>query len=349
MSFANTTLLPRAKLKDVLGGRARLIGSRCADHRPRGVLSPVEVRLRMGIPYADLQAVEEEYLAHRSLKTDAGLLVRTLIACALSPSATAKPARRPFVVSAEVDNLSIEEAKRLIWEAPSGSRARMLYFVHAHALNLARFNRGYADVLAQADALFPDGIGIRMAARLLGVSLRHNLNGTDLFPILCAEAAERGVPIVLIGGAPGVAAECARRMQAANPGLQTPVVAPGFFANEAEAQRCVEQVKALGRCLVLVGMGSPKQEQWSAQHLRECAGATVLTVGGLFDFYSGRVRRAPIFWRETGLEWAYRMFQEPRRLAKRYLLGNPLFMALALEQRLFRRPAEQRSLKPSQA
>ncbi|HUR56284.1 MAG TPA: WecB/TagA/CpsF family glycosyltransferase [Opitutaceae bacterium] len=331
--------LPRARLPDVVRGRAQLIGSRFDEQKPRGFLSPIEARMRMGIPYGDLRMAEEEYFARRSLRTDLGVIARSAVAYVLSPSAAASAVSRPFVVSAHVDNISIDEAVASIFAEPSPARARLAYFVHAHALNLARFNPEYARLIADADLVLPDGIGIRMAASFLGVALRHNINGTDLFPILCREAAQRGLPLVLIGGAPGVAETCAGRMQAEIPGLSVPVVSPGFFASEAAAQEVVARVRALGRSLVLVGMGSPRQEQWSARHLRDVAGATVLTVGGLFDFFSGRVRRAPLFWRETGLEWAYRMLQEPRRLAKRYLFGNPLFLSLALEQRVRRRRA----------
>lgn len=339
MNSANSTLLPRASLRDLLGGNARIVGSRCDATKPRGLLSPIEPRLRMGIPYGDLRSAEADYLAKRSLRADVAVVMRTVFAYALSPSPRAATVRRPYLVSARVDNLTITDALELIFSAPPADRARLLFFVHAHALNLARFDQEYAATLAQADALLPDGIGIRLAARMLGIAMRDNVNGTDLFPLLCREAAQQGVPIVLIGGGPGVAAECARRVREANPALEIPLARTGFFNTAAEITAAVEQVRVIGRCVVLVGMGSPRQERWAWEQLRTCAGATVLTVGGLFDFYSGRVRRAPIFWREAGMEWAYRLLQEPRRLAKRYLVGNPLFMALALEQRIRRRHA----------
>lgn len=329
--------LPRARLPDVVRGKAQLIGSRFNADKPRGVFSPIEARLRMGIPYGDMREAEEEYFARRTFGTDVGVLARTALAYALSPSSRAEAVQRPFVVSARVDNVSIDEATEKIFAEPCATRARFAFFVHAHALNLARFNPAYARLLADADVLLPDGIGIRMAANLLGVALRHNINGTDLFPALCREAAKRGIPIVLIGGAPGVAEACAARIKSDTPGLDVPVVSSGFFASDEAAQAVADRIRALGRSLVLVGMGSPRQEEWSWRFLRDNAGATVLTVGGLFDFFSGRIRRAPIFWREAGLEWAYRMLQEPRRLAKRYLFGNPLFLALALEQRIRRR------------
>jgi N-acetylglucosaminyldiphosphoundecaprenol N-acetyl-beta-D-mannosaminyltransferase len=326
-------------LPDVVRGRARLIGSRFDERKPRGFLSPIEARMRMGIPYGDLRGAEEEYFARRSFRTDLGVIARTAVAYVISPSASSSAVSRPFVVSAHVDNIAIDEAIARIFAEPSPTRARLAYFVHAHALNLARFNPAYARVIANADLVLPDGIGIRMAAGFLGVGLRHNLNGTDLFPLLCREAARRGIPIAMIGGAPGVAEACARRMEAETPGLKVPVVSPGFFASDEAAQEVVARIRALGRSLVLVGMGSPRQEEWSARFLGDVVGASVLTVGGLFDFYSGRIRRAPLFWRETGCEWAYRLLQEPRRLAKRYLVGNPLFLALALEQRIRRRRA----------
>jgi N-acetylglucosaminyldiphosphoundecaprenol N-acetyl-beta-D-mannosaminyltransferase len=339
MRNANLPLLPRATLRNVLGGKAPLVGSRCSQDRPRGFISPIEPRLRMGIPYGDLSRCEEEYFARRSLVTDLGVMVRTAVAWALSPSSGARPLAKPFIVSAAVDNLSITEAIDLILSASSEARSRFIFFVHAHALNLARFDSAYAEVLSQADALLPDGIGIRLAAGFLGVALRHNLNGTDLFPFLCREAAKLGIPVALIGGAPGVADECARRMQADVPRLEIPLVSSGFFGSEAEALQAAARVREMGRVLDLVGMGSPHQERWATRYLQDCPGATVLTVGGLFDFYSGRIRRAPILWREAGFEWLYRVLQEPRRLAKRYLVGNPLFLALAFWQRVSgRRP-----------
>jgi len=112
----------------------------------------------------------------------------------------------------------------------------------------------------------------------------------------------------------------------------------GFLDDDSSAHLAAS-IRALGRCLVMVGMGIPRQERWAWRWLRELPEATVLTVGGLFDFFSGDVQRAPVAWRELGLEWLWRLRSEPRRLAARYLLGNPLFLTLTLTQRL-RRGAE---------
>ena len=293
----------------------------------------------MGIPYGALDEEERAYLAsaQRSPRSDAGVLARSAVAHALAPPGGARPLDHPFVVAARVHNLTIDDALDAIFQSPDAGHARMVCFVHPHALNLATFRRSYARLLAQADLVLPDGIGVRVGAAMLGVAMRHNLNGTDMLPCLCAEAIRRDVPMVLVGAAEGVAERCADNLRADHPGLRIPVVHHGFVDDDESAQLAAS-IRALGRCLVLVGMGSPRQEQWAWRWLRELPEATVLTVGGLFDFFSGDVQRAPVAWRELGLEWLWRLGSEPRRLAARYLLGNPLFLGLTLAQRLRRGP-----------
>jgi N-acetylglucosaminyldiphosphoundecaprenol N-acetyl-beta-D-mannosaminyltransferase len=325
--------LPRAPLRDVLRGRAPLVGARFNEVLPRGYFSPVEARWLLGLPCRDLAAEEAHYLQGRTPAKDFGVLLRTSVARALAPPEGAEPEVRPWIVSAHVDNLSLEQAVEQLFTQGGGGRARLVSIVHPHALNLAVRDEALARTLAEADMVLPDGIGIRVGAALLGVAMRHNLNGTDLLPFLCREAPARGWPMVLVGSAPGVAEACAQRLREAYPGLQLPIVSHGFLS-EAGSRALAESISRLGRCLVLVGMGSPRQELWAREYLSGATQAVILTVGGLFDFYSGRIPRAPMAWRELGLEWAYRLLQEPRRMARRYLLGNPLFLLRVLWQKL---------------
>jgi N-acetylglucosaminyldiphosphoundecaprenol N-acetyl-beta-D-mannosaminyltransferase len=326
-------LRPRARLGDVVTGKAPLVGARCTSVAPPGLFSPIEARLALGIPYGDLAAEERKYFADRTVAKDVATAARAAVALALAPEAGAPFEPRPFLVAAHVDNLTIHEALETILTPAPERRARIVYFVHAHALNLAAADASFAARLARADAILPDGIGIRIAARLLGVAMRHNINGTDLLPELCRAAAQRGVPLVLIGGAPGVASTCADRLREAHAGLAIPIAESGFLS-EAEIAGVVTRLGGLPGAVVLVGMGSPRQEAWAEKHLGGVGGITVLTVGGLFDFFSGRMPRATLGIRELGLEWAYRLAQEPKRLASRYLVGNPLFLTRALRQRL---------------
>ena len=331
-----TQLLPRARLVDVLLRRAPLVGSRCATRLPRGLISPVEARLRMGLDYGDLFEEEVSYLENASVRRNIRVVLHAALSALFSSrnGGQAGPAR-PFIVSARVDNVTASEAIELIL-APARDRARVVAFAHAHALNLAALDRRFAEELARADLVLPDGIGIRLAAHLLGTGLRSNVNGTDLIPLLSAAAAERKIPIVLIGGAEGVAQRAAAGLRACHPLLQIPLVSHGFLDAD-QATDLADRIRALGRCVVLIGMGSPIQEHWVRRYLADIPNITTVTVGGLFDFVSGAQRRAPVALREFGLEWAYRLSQEPRRLAVRYLLGNPLFLALTLSQRILGR------------
>lgn len=224
---------------------------------------------------------------------------------------------------------SLEQAARhLVDCAVRGDRVQV-FFVNAHCINEAAHDPVYASLLAEAPFLFADGFGMAIAARLAGKNLAHNVNGTDLFPVLCAEAARAGIPIALLGAQPGVADECARAMRAAVPGLEIPFIEHGYLgATEEEA--ALERLNQSGARILLVAKGVPQQERWLATHAASIAPPVTLGVGALFDFYSGRVARAPRLVRQLRSEWLYRLLQEPRRLGPRYLIGNPAFIARTL-------------------
>ena len=202
-------------------------------------------------------------------------------------------------------------------------------FVNAHCVNLATRHDDYAASLQNSDALLPDGSGIRLAARLAGTNTGDNLNGTDLFPYVCERAAARGTPIFLLGGSPGIAAAAAAAMQARFPDLIVAGTQHGYF-NDSENGAVVEQINASGAAILFVGFGVPRQELWIARHRDQIDVPLLLGVGGLFDYYSGRIPRAPLLLRRLGCEWMWRLLQEPKRLAGRYLVGNFVFVMHAL-------------------
>lgn len=202
-------------------------------------------------------------------------------------------------------------------------------FVNAHCVNLASHHGDYAATLQDSDALLPDGAGIRLAARLAGTDTGDNLNGTDLFPHVCERAAARGTPIFLLGGSPGIAAAAATAMQARFPGLKVAGTQHGYF-NDSENNDIVDMINASGAAILFVGFGVPRQELWIARHRDQIDVPLLLGVGGLFDYYSGRIPRAPKLLRRFGCEWMWRLWQEPQRLAGRYLVGNLVFIGHAL-------------------
>jgi N-acetylglucosaminyldiphosphoundecaprenol N-acetyl-beta-D-mannosaminyltransferase len=328
------SLLPRAPLGDVLRGRAPVVGSRLRAATDAGAwVSPIEARLNLGLAYGNPRLEEAEALARIAGPLDA---LRALALAALtSPLAFRADAfvARPYVVAAHVDNVSIVDAVLRIADESPADRAYVTHFVHPHALNVACSDGLLRNALAQADLVLPDGIGLRIAAALLGTPLIHNVNGTDLLPLLAERLAQTARPCALIGAAAGVAARCAEALEAQHPGLRISLVSHGF-PDESEIAALLRDLRDAPRPpVVLVGMGAPAQERFVRRHLATIPGASVVTVGGLFDFYSGRVPRAPLALRESGLEWVHRLLLEPRRMARRYLLGNPAFLARAFLQR----------------
>ena len=160
---------------------------------------------------------------------------------------------------------------------------------------------------------------------MLGQSLRENVNGTDMFPLLCEAAAAAGRSLYLLGARPGIAAAAGEQMRRRFAALELAGARDGYFS-EDEEPAVIEAVNASGADILLVAFGAPRQDLWLARHRAALSARVCMGVGGLFDFYSGRVRRAPAWMRELGLEWAYRLLQEPGRMWRRYVIGNPLFL-----------------------
>ncbi|WP_379545341.1 WecB/TagA/CpsF family glycosyltransferase [Qipengyuania sp. DSG2-2] len=240
-------------------------------------------------------------------------------------------------------DLDIECAKRSqmarrIVAAAAVQKRLTISFANAHCVNVAHKDSSYRDALRQSDMILPDGSGMRIAAKLAGRSFGDNLNGTDLFPEICAHAAEAGQSIFLLGGQPGIAMQAGATMVAATPGLQIAGTADGYF-RPAQEDALIERINRSGATILFVGFGVPLQEKWITRLRDRLDVAVVLAVGGLFDYYSGRIARAPAPIRAVGCEWAWRLAMEPRRLAQRYLIGNAVFLMHAarhaFEQRGF--------------
>lgn len=221
-----------------------------------------------------------------------------------------------------------EAAYSIVDMAVSGE-AITIQFINAHCVNLALRDESYRRALDHADMLLPDGSGIAIAARLAGEGLGENLNGTDLFPEICRHSARRGQAIYLLGGKPGIAAGAAGAMQQAFPQLRIAGTRHGFWT-AAEEDALIEEINGSGAAIVMVGLGVPLQEKWIARVRHRLTARVVMGVGGLFDYYSGAIPRAPLPIRKVGCEWAWRLLQEPRRLFARYVIGNPQFMVSAL-------------------
>lgn len=202
---------------------------------------------------------------------------------------------------------------------------RRVFFMNAHCCNVRRSNTAYARAVAAADALLPDGVGISMAAKMAGQDLKANLNGTDFVPLLLGQAARQGKSVFLFGGRPGTAEAAAARLIHTIPNLRIAGTRDGF-EGAVSTEAAIAAINSSGADIVLVALGVPAQELWLHENAHRLNAPLTLAVGALFDFLAGNVTRAPKPVRQIRMEWAWRLALEPRRLAKRYLLGNFTFL-----------------------
>lgn len=210
---------------------------------------------------------------------------------------------------------------------------KVVSFVNAHSVNLAARDAAFRVALKRSDALLPDGSGLQLAAMLCGRRFAENLNGTDLFPPLCQAAARRGRSIYFLGSAPGVAAAAAEAAQSMAPDLMIAGAEHGFFQPHEE-DAVIRRINQSGADVLLVALGSPLQELWIRKNRDRLSPRVLIGVGAQFDFWSGRVTRAPRMLRWAGLEWLFRLAMEPRRMFRRYIVGNPVFMFRAARHAL---------------
>ncbi|MBL7006985.1 MAG: WecB/TagA/CpsF family glycosyltransferase [Spirochaetia bacterium] len=203
--------------------------------------------------------------------------------------------------------------------------AQEFAFINAHCVNVAAKNPDYLQILRNSHAVFPDGSGIKKAAGMLGCTLADNVNGTDMFPLLCRNFAKTGKKMFLLGAGPGIAEKTAVW---ADNAAKASVIAgyhDGFFS-EDNLREVLSLINSAAPDLLLVAMGVPRQELWIHKNLSSLKVPVCMGVGGLFDFYSGRIKRAPLIFRRMGIEWVWRLLMEPGRMWKRYIIGNITFM-----------------------
>ena len=230
--------------------------------------------------------------------------------------------------------LSKADALRQLTAAIDSGKSSVWGFCNAHTVNLARTDATFRRALAGMTML-NDGVGVDLASRLLyQQAFPDNLNGTDFTPALL-DALARPTRIFLLGSAPGIAERAAAVIARDHSNITIVGTRDGFFPQDAGAG-IAAMIAATTPDLVLLGMGQPRQELWATSHAADID-AVLLCVGALLDFTAGAVSRAPAPVRAARLEWAYRLAIEPRRLARRYLIGNATFVAAMLRDQLSRR------------
>lgn len=201
--------------------------------------------------------------------------------------------------------------------------------VNTDFARLADRDPSYRDLLNRADLAVADGMPLVWLSRLGRTRLPERVAGIDLVDDCCRLAAGRGIPVFLVGAGLGVAQAAARALVQRHPHLRiagtlTPPFVPATSEGDADL---ATQIRAAGRCVLFVALGAPRQDRFIATQLPHIDAAVAIGVGGTFDILAGAVPRAPRWMQRTGLEWMWRLAQEPQRLWRRYLLHDLPFLA----------------------
>ena len=222
--------------------------------------------------------------------------------------------------------------------APRAAPAHARRYVNAHVLNQSfddpELRRALHDVrprLLRRLRRAPGGEAI-------GLPVPHRMTGADWIWGVAALCEAAGRSLYLLGSDPGASAEAAAELKRWYPSLRITGTHHGYFElGSPHDERVLEHIAEHKPDILLVGMGTPQQELWVERHFDEVDATVVWTVGALFDYVSGRIPRAPHWMADNGLEWIFRLAVEPRRMWRRYLLGNPAFLHRVLEERRRRR------------
>jgi N-acetylglucosaminyldiphosphoundecaprenol N-acetyl-beta-D-mannosaminyltransferase len=238
------------------------------------------------------------------------------------------------VLGMRVDATSYEHAATEILGWASSGESRYVCIATVNNVIEAHDNPAYQRVMEHADLVTPDGMPLVWGLGLLGVRGATRVYGPDLTPILCERAAAAGIPVGFYGSTPEVLADLTTNLARQYPDLQVGYTySPPFRPQTPDEDAVVrERIAQSGVRLLFVGLGTPKQELWMAAN--GDVRTVMVGVGAAFDFIAGHKRQAPNLLQDLGLEWLFRLFNEPRRLWRRYLYRNPRFVVLFAAQLL---------------
>lgn len=324
---------------NILRGDLSLIGPRALSPEEFEKLSPLErrrldvkpgilclwwIRLRGNIGYEGEMANDIEYVNTHAIKKDFGIALKAFPAYLFGANKL-EFKENLEILNIPIQNLTMSEAIAKMVELAQTETKKQICFVNADCANIAWKNPDYIRLLMQSEMNLADGIGLKLAGKIIDQEIRQNVNGTDLFPRLMKALEKNNLSVYFLGAKPEVNATMIEKLKVDFPALKVLGGQHGYYSKEEEAS-VLDKIKNLRPDIIFVAFGAPKQDLWIAEHLNQLPVKVAMGVGGLFDFYSGRIERAPVWMREIGLEWLFRFIQEPKRMWKRYFVGNFLFI-----------------------
>jgi len=225
--------------------------------------------------------------------------------------------------------LKIIDSKAELASLPDGKL--LINTINAHSFNTAKKDRIFAEALTNGDALIPDGVSIVKACKRIKAKSqpKERIAGWDLFEFEMENLENKGGTVMFMGSSQKVLDLIVKRAAVDYPHLKVVTYSPPYkpeFSNE-DNKAIINAINAANPDLLWIGMTAPKQEKWTYSHWKELnIHCHVGTIGAVFDFFAGTVERAPMWWQEHGLEWLYRLLKEPKRMWRRYIIGNALFL-----------------------
>ena len=208
--------------------------------------------------------------------------------------------------------------------------------LNAHSFNTARKDDDFNKALLYSDILLPDGISVVWAMRLLSGLKIQKIAGADLFFYEMERANEKGGKCFFLGSTEDTLEKIQKRAALEYPNIQVFSYSPPYKAefSDEDNEQMIEVINTVKPDVLFVGMTAPKQEKWAFQHFNQMQVGHVCCIGAVFDFYAGTIQRAPKWMIQLGVEWLYRLIKEPRRLWRRYLIGNTKFLGYILIEKL---------------
>ena len=248
------------------------------------------------------------------------------------------------VLGVEVSAITMALALRTIDEWIVRRTPHYVCVTGVHGIMESQNDETLRRIHNSAGLVTPDGMPLVWLSHLKGFRHVERVYGPDLMLAVCEHSVKQGYKHFFYGGAPGVADTLALKLQSRFPSLKVSgLYSPPFRPLTAEEdQMVVEQINTTNADIVWVGISTPKQERWMAEHVGQLHASVLIGVGAAFDFNAGLKKRAPHWMQRNGLEWLFRLMQEPRRLWRRYLINNPWFLWLVMWQNLHRLPGRRR-------
>ena len=245
---------------------------------------------------------------------------------------TAEGAPTREILGVNVAAVTVDQFIELMVAAARERRHWRVGYVNAASYNLIAADRRYAEAMRAADLLYADGQSVVWASRYLGRPLPERVNAGDCFDRFCEACARANLTLYLLGSRAGVAERAAQNLKERCPGLRIVHARDGHF-EPALTDAIVAEINHFAPDFLIVGMGAPRQEFWTAERFDRLNVGVAWCVGALFEYLAGETPRAPVWVRKAGLEWLFRLIIEPRRLWRRYLIGNWTFLRRVLRSR----------------